>query len=263
LRALFVKQDHASPGGLVEDAFTGLGYDVAGFTVVPRERYHSPDVTAVFPDPAGYDAIVSFGAVWAVYDDAAIGTWVHDEIAFTLDAIALGVPVLGICFGGQLLAAALGGQVTRAPAPEIGWTVLETDDPGLIDAGPWFQWHFDRFTLPAGIPVLARTSLASQAFAVGRSLGLQFHPEVTPSVLECWLDNGGAAELVAQRIDAGELLALTRRLAGASADRTRELVRRFVANVANAPLVSRGARGGSSHPELTEPPNATVVTRLP
>jgi GMP synthase-like glutamine amidotransferase len=248
LRALFVKQDHASPGGLVQDAFTGLGYDVAEFIVVPRERYHSPDVTVAFPDPAGYDAIVAFGAVWAVYDDAAIGTWVHDEIAFTRDAIALGVPVLGICFGGQLLAAAAGGQVTRAPAPEIGWTVLETDDPGLIDAGPWFQWHFDRFTLPAGIPVLARTALASQAFTVGRSLGLQFHPEVTPCVLECWLDNGGTAELAAQRIDAGELLARSRQLAGVSAVRTRELVRRFVANVANAPVT---------------PANATVVTRLP
>jgi GMP synthase-like glutamine amidotransferase len=248
LRALFVKQDHASPGGLIEEGFSGLGYDVAEFTVVPAERYHSPDVTVTFPDPAGYDAIVAFGAVWGVYDDAAIGTWVHDEIGFTRDAIALGVPVLGICFGGQLLAAALGGQVSRAPAPEIGWTLVESDDPGLIDAGPWFQWHFDRFTLPAGIPVLARTALANQAFAAGRCLGVQFHPELTPSVLECWLDNGGGAELAAQRIDAAELMARTRLLAGASATRAHELVRRFVTNVANAPVTAA---------------NATVVTRAP
>ena len=115
MRALFVKQDHNSPSGLVGDAFAELGYDITELTVVPRERYHSPDVTACFPDPAGYDAIVAFGAVWAVYDDAAIGTWIHDEIAFTRAAMAAGVPVLGICFGGQMLAAAAGGRVERAP----------------------------------------------------------------------------------------------------------------------------------------------------
>src|SRR5262249_58129191 len=52
VRVLFVKQDHASPGGLIAEAFTGLGYDVSEFTVVPRARYHSPGVTVVFPDPS-------------------------------------------------------------------------------------------------------------------------------------------------------------------------------------------------------------------
>jgi GMP synthase-like glutamine amidotransferase len=237
VRVLFVKQDHASPGGLVGEAFTGLGYDVSEFTVVPRERYHSPDVTVTFPDPLAYDAIVAFGAAWAVYDVAAIGSWIGDEIAFTRQAIAGGVPVLGICFGGQMLAAALGGQVTGASQPEIGWNVIESDEPGLIDPGPWFQWHSDRFELPAGIPVLARTALANQAFTAGRSLGLQFHPELTPSVLECWLDVG-EAQLTAQGIDAAALLAQTRSLTGAAAIRTRELVRRFLRNVATARAVA-------------------------
>ncbi len=238
MRVLFVKQDHASPGGLVGDAFAGLGYDVSEFTVVPRERYHSPAVTVEFPDPAGYDAIVAFGAAWAVYDDAAIGTWVHDEIAFTRAALGLGVPVLGICFGGQLLAAAAGGAVTRAPAPEIGWSVIDTAGTGLIDPGPWFQWHCDRFTVPAGVPVLARTALANQAFVCGRALGLQFHPEVTDEVLQCWLDNGGSAGLAAAGVDADALLAQTRRLQGAAAGRARELVRRFVRDVAAAPVTA-------------------------
>jgi GMP synthase-like glutamine amidotransferase len=237
MRALFVKQDHASPSGLVGEAFTDLGYDVSEFTVVPAGRYHSPDVTVTFPDPAGYDAIVAFGAVWSVNDDAAIGTWIGDEIAFTRNAIGFGVPVLGICFGGQLLAAAVGGQVTRAPRPEIGWTVVDSDDAALIDPGPWFQWHFDRFTPPAGVAVIAATALANQAFTVGRSLGLQFHPELTPAVLECWLDNGGGGELAGQNIDAAELMAQTRRLAGVTAPRAHELVRRFTRRVATAPAV--------------------------
>jgi GMP synthase-like glutamine amidotransferase len=236
VRALFIKQDHASPSGLVGDAFTELGYGVCEFTVVPAERYHSPDVTVTFPDPAGYDAIVAFGAAWAVYDQAAIGTWIEDEIAFTRSALAAGVPVLGICFGGQMLAAAIGGQVTRAPRPEIGWTVVSSDVPGLIDAGPWFEWHFDRFSLPGGIRAIARTALADQAFTVGRALGLQFHPEVTTEVLECWLDAGGSAELAAAGVDTADLMAQTRRQARSAAPRARELVRRFTRSVATAQM---------------------------
>jgi GMP synthase-like glutamine amidotransferase len=238
MRVLFIKQDHVSPSGLVGDAFTGLGYDVSEFTVVPRERYHSPGVTVAFPDPLAYDAIVAFGAVWAVYDVDAIGSWIDDEIAFTRQAIAGGVPVLGICFGGQMLATALGGQVMRASRPEIGWNVIESSEPDLIDPGPWFQWHFDRFELPADVPVLARTALANQAFAAGRSLGLQFHPELTPSVLECWFDVGGEAKLAAQGIDTAALRAQTRSLAADAAARTHELVRRFARNVATAKVAA-------------------------
>jgi GMP synthase-like glutamine amidotransferase len=236
VRVLFVKQDHASPAGLVGAAFASLGYDVSEFTVVPASRFDRPDVTAVFPDPAAYDAIVFFGAVWSVYDEAAIGTWIGDEIAFARSAHGLGVPLLGICFGGQMLAAAAGGSVSRAPVPEIGWLPVETAALGLIDAGPWFPWHFDRFTVPSGVPVLARTAAADQAFRVGRTLGLQFHPELTTSVLECWLDNGGTGQLAAAGVDASVLAARTRSLAGVSAVRARELVRRFVTDVTTAPL---------------------------
>ena len=237
MRVLFVKQDHASPAGFVGSAFTDLGYDVSEFTVVPESRYDSPDVTAVFPDPGGYDAIVFFGSAWSVYDEDTVGSWIGEEIAVARSAMDLGVPVLGICFGGQLLAAAVGGSVSRAPAPEIGWSMVDTSIPGLIDAGPWFQWHFDRFTVPAGVPVLARSALADQAFRVGRTLGLQFHPELTSAVLECWLDNGGAGQLAASGVDAGALLQQTRSLESVSALRAHELVRRFVTDVTTGPVV--------------------------
>jgi GMP synthase-like glutamine amidotransferase len=240
MRVLFVYQNHSSPPGLVGDAFASLGYDVSEFTVVPRERQHAPQVSVTFPDPSGYDAIVAFGAGWAVYDEAAVGTWIHDEIAFTRQAVAAGVPVLGICFGGQMLAAALGGSVARASSPEIGWYSIDSSDPGLIDPGPWFQWHSDRFTVPAGARTLARTGLADQAFLSGRALGLQFHPELTSSVLTTWIygdgDSDGAAKLIAQGIDVDELLARTRAIEGEAAPRAHELVRRFVRDVATAPV---------------------------
>ncbi len=237
MRALFVKQDHNSPSGHVGDAFAELGYDIAELTVVPRERYHSPDVTVSFPDPARYDAIVAFGAAWAVYDDAAIGTWIHDEIAFTRAALAAGVPVLGICFGGQMLAAAVGGRVARGPAHEIGWTSIRTQSPDLIPGGPWFEWHFDRFELPAGVPAIATTPLANQAFTVGRSLGLQFHPEVTESVLAAWLaQDDGAQSLASLGIDVELLLAQTRDQEAGAGQRARQLVRGFARHVATRPV---------------------------
>jgi GMP synthase-like glutamine amidotransferase len=242
VQALFVKQDHNSPSGLVGDAFTELGYDITELTVVPRERFHSPDVTVSFPDPARYDAVVAFGAVWAVYDDTAIGTWIHDEIAFTRAAMAAGVPVLGICFGGQMLAAAVGGRVERAPAPEIGWTSIQTQSPGLIPGGPWFEWHFDRFELPSGVTALATTPLANQAFTVGRSRGLPVPPEVTGSVLAAWLsEGGGEQELASQGIDTEPLLARTRDEQAAAWPRAQQLVRGFARDVATRPAVVPGS----------------------
>lgn len=126
MRVLFVQQDHMSPTGPVGEAFTDHGFDVQEFMVVPEEHFHEPSVTAAFPDPLAFDAIVPMGAAWSVYDHDRIGTWIGDELDFLRRAHGAGVPVLGICFGGQALAAALGGMVVRAGRPEIGWTTVET-----------------------------------------------------------------------------------------------------------------------------------------
>jgi GMP synthase-like glutamine amidotransferase len=230
-------QDHSSPGGLIGDAFAAAGCDVSEMVVVPEERYHSPDVAATFPSPSEYDAVVFFGAIWSVYDTATI-PWVSDEIGYARSLISLGVPALGICFGGQLLAAAVGGRVERAPIAEIGWLSVASDtsaEPGLIDAGPWLSWHFDRFTVPAHVPVVARTALANQAFVSGRTLGLQFHPEVTDVVLEAWLRSDDAARLTESGVDPQALIEQSRTLADGAAARAHGLVRRFVFDVARRP----------------------------
>ena len=242
MRVLFVKQDASSPDGLIGDAFAAAGCDVSELVVVPRERFHSPDVAVAFPAAPAYDAVVFFGAIWSVYDAATI-PWIADEIRYARSLIELGVPALGICFGGQMLAAAVGGQVERAPIPEVGWLSVAADSsagPGLggtplIDAGPWLAWHFDRFTVPAHVPVVARTALASQAFVSGRTLGLQFHPEVTDSVLAAWLGSGGDDQVAELGIDPQALIEQARTLADGAAARAHALVRRFVLDVARRP----------------------------
>ncbi len=167
------------------------------------------------------------GAPWSVYDHEKIGTWIRDEIDFLRTAHEARVPVLGICFGGQALAAALGGAVIPSEHPEVGWTTVDSDDVSLVEPGPWFQWHGDRWVLPEGVSALARTDLADQAFVVNRSMGLQFHPELTPAMLEGWLGNGGDLHAISLGVDPAMLRSETG--AGAGVRRAgRALVNRFL-----------------------------------
>jgi GMP synthase-like glutamine amidotransferase len=118
---------------------------------------------------------------------ASRDAWIAPQLRYLAAAHDAGVPVLGICFGAQALAAALGGTVSRAPETEIGWIDVAGDN-GF--GGPWFTGHEDVFTLPPGAGELARAASGPQAFAVGASVGLQFHPEVTQAIVDEWLAGG-------------------------------------------------------------------------
>jgi GMP synthase-like glutamine amidotransferase len=123
------------------------------------------------------------------------------ELDYVAQAVERGIPVLGLCYGGQLLASVLGARIERAPEPELGWVRIESEDPALIPEGPWLQWHYDRFTLPPGARELARSPRAIQAFVHGTHLGVQFHPESTIEIVREW------ARLDAERVPGGERLA--------------------------------------------------------
>ena len=99
----------------------------------------------------------------------SLGSWTELELIGA--AVEKDVPVLGLCFGGEVLSAVLGGRVERAPVPELGWREIETDDPDAIPAGPWLEWHYERFTTPPGAVEVARTADAVQAFRLGPHLG--------------------------------------------------------------------------------------------
>jgi GMP synthase-like glutamine amidotransferase len=136
------------------------------------------------PDPGDYAFIASLGHTRGPgeTDDPAVAA----ELELMRTAVARDVPVLGLCYGGEALAAVLGARVERAPVPELGWREIETDDPDLIPPGPWLEWHFERFTTPPGATELARTADATQAFRLGPHLGVQFHPESTVDIVEGW-----------------------------------------------------------------------------
>jgi GMP synthase-like glutamine amidotransferase len=237
-KVLFLVNEHLATEALLGEAFTESGFDVDTFEVVPAERIDSPAIDVTFPDPTGYDVIVPLGARWAVYDEALQRTWVADETKMVREAADAGVALLGVCFGGQLLANAFGGSVARSQLPEIGWHHVDTNRPELVPAGPWFQWHFDSWTLPPGATEIARTANASQAFVLGRALALQFHPEIDLNLLDMWLDDDRDGDVVGAGLSHDELRQRTTELADDAATRIRGLVRGFLTHVARQPCPS-------------------------
>ncbi|WP_273735173.1 type 1 glutamine amidotransferase [Mycolicibacterium septicum] len=233
-KVLFLRNDRTATEAMLADVFSGCGFDIDTFDVVSPERDDNPAGEVTFPDPADYDVIVPLGARWAVYDEPLVSSWVGAEMAMVRRAVESGVGVLGVCFGGQLIAQALGGSVSRSPAPEVGWYDVVTEDEGLVPGGRWFQWHFDRWTLPPGAIEIARTPDASQAFVLGTALALQFHPELDSELLEVWLahDRDGDAAGIGRTHD--ELRLQTKELTEDAAARLTTLVRSFLNRVVRA-----------------------------
>jgi GMP synthase-like glutamine amidotransferase len=143
------------------------------------------DGAAELPAPNTFDVVVSLGSEWSVYWPHVAAHVAREEVLLRA-AVQARTPVLGICFGAQILAHALGGTVERAPDAEVGWYRVDSDVPDLLPPGPYVQWHWDRFRVPPGGHELARSAAGPQAFATGSALGVQFHPEATPAVLRRW-----------------------------------------------------------------------------
>lgn len=221
-RALFLQHEVLGTPGLIGERAAERGFEVVSVMV--------PDETRL-PDPTAFDLVVSLGS-----SDSATDThvpWVAQESALLRAAIARDVPVLGICFGGQMLAHALGAAVRKGPHPEIGWFAIETSVPDLIPAGPWLQWHYEVFDVPAGATEIARSPAGPQAFTHGPHLGLQFHPELTADMLHGWVRES-AKELSRAGVDVAGIVADTARHAERARQAARQLFDAFHARATGA-----------------------------
>jgi GMP synthase-like glutamine amidotransferase len=152
---------------------------------------------AVPGDPLAFSGVAFMGGPMSANDDLA---WIPSVLGLIRSAIDADVPMVGHCLGGQLMAKALGGIVTRNLTKEIGWGEITLDGSagarewfGPANRVPAFQWHGDTFSTPPGAANLASSSYcAHQAFALGRHLGMQFHLEMTAVLVECWCETGRA-----------------------------------------------------------------------
>jgi GMP synthase-like glutamine amidotransferase len=175
MKGLVLQHGEAGPPGLLGDwaAARGIAIDV-----------HRVDLGEPFPALNGQRFVASLGSRHNPADTHV--PTVAAELDFLADAVARDIPVLGLCFGGQMLATILGGSVERAPRPELGWHTIESRGPEVVPEGPWLLWHYERFTLPPGADQLAQSPDAVQAYALGRHLGVQFHPESTIEIVSAW-----------------------------------------------------------------------------
>lgn len=152
---------------------------------------------AVPDSSAAFSGLAFMGGPMSANDELA---WTQPVLALMRDAVARGVPVIGHCLGGQMLARALGGKVSRNPVKEIGWNPVQVEGTPL--AREWFgsdvsefttfQWHGDTFTIPpGGERILTGPHCANQAYVVdGRHLGMQCHVEMTREMIASWIGSG-------------------------------------------------------------------------
>lgn len=169
-------------------------------------------------DLTGFNALIMLGGPMNVYEEEAY-PYLKQLEQLIKEAVRKGLPVLGACLGGQLIAKALGAPVTCSPVQEIGWYRMRLTAAGarspffneLPEKFPVFQWHGDTFALPGSASRLAATDdCVNQAFSLEPCvLAVQFHLEITPAIINEWgrewaediedfLGPGGAAKLEAE-----------------------------------------------------------------
>ncbi len=233
MRALFLAHDPGSRPGMVGDALARRGFDVE--VLAMARAIDDGAWNGRFPPVDAADLLVPLGAIFSLNDRSQVGGWIDAELKLLRDADRQGVPVLGICFGGQALAAAHAGEVVPAETAQIGWSTVETDAPSLVPSGPWMQWHTDRFVVPPAATELARDASCSQAFVLRRNLGVQFHPEVDEAGIAHWLELAGPdgeAAAHAAGTSAEQLLADARANAEQASRGVETLVDAFLTEVA-------------------------------
>lgn len=174
------------------------------------------------PDWRAFDAILAMGGPMSANDEHEL-PWLAAEKRYIAEAVRAGLPFFGACLGAQLLAASLGARVYMGPAPEVGLLPVTLTDEASADpvlAGTprellTLQWHNDAFELPDGAVHLASSPLyPNQAFRWRRAYGLQFHLEVSPSMVKDWARVPVYAESLERVQGPGALASLVEELAG-------------------------------------------------
>ena len=122
--------------------------------------------------------------------------WLADEISIIQEAVAKDIPLMGVCFGAQLISKALGAEVSTAEHMETGWHRIVADTSKLAsnqrlnlkESFEAFEWHEDTFSIPDGaIPIFKGSGIENQGYLYAKALAMQFHLEMTEHMVKEWL----------------------------------------------------------------------------
>jgi GMP synthase-like glutamine amidotransferase len=179
--------------------FRHIACEGPGYLAEVLERHNVPaqliriDAGDRIPDSLqDCSGLVFMGGSMSVNDPLP---WIEQELELISKARAIDMPVLGHCLGGQLISKALGGEVTANPVKEIGWHPVRSSNTacaarwlaGLADQNTLFHWHGETFSIPNGAElILENDNCAHQAFAIGNTLALQCHVEMTAAMVREW-----------------------------------------------------------------------------
>jgi GMP synthase (glutamine-hydrolysing) len=229
-RVLVVEHQESCPPALFGDWLAGAGAEL---------HVARPYLGDDLPEPTTYDAVLVLGGEMGANDDDTV-TWLGPLKAGIRSAVAAGVPLLGICLGHQLVAAALGGRVEPNPGGQtvglqrLGWTEHAAEDPlfaGASGEERCVHWNGDVVTAaPEGTTVLASApdgTLQAARFAPA-AWGIQAHPEVDVEVCRRWAEVDREDHL-ARGVDQDALLATVEQAAAELAGHWRPLAERFAA----------------------------------
>ena len=161
---------------------------------VPYERIRHEQGESIPEAIHSLSGLVFLGSPNSVNDSLS---WIQEEITLIQSALLVDMPVLGICFGAQLIAKALGARVIPASSMQIGWHPIRFtqrghalfDDTGLADHFLAFEWHGDTFSFPEdATPVFTGECIERQGFVFKNCLAVQFHPEITEVMIHEWIN---------------------------------------------------------------------------
>lgn len=177
----------------------------------------------------------SFSGLVVLGSDASVNDpelWIEQELRLTKDAIACDIPVLGHCFGGQLMARALGANVQKSVTPNIGWSKLHLTPAGRqifgnVQQVHAFNWHYETFGIPQGAKrTLFGEHCLNKGFVFGRHMAFQGHLEVTDEIVHGWC--------LAHRVELA-------RACGPAVQREREILACIPERVAAVHIAARSA----------------------
>ena len=189
MKLTILRNDPQVPAGHLERVARARGVDVEIVKL---------DEGAAFPSMYEVEAVAVLGGEMGAYDGHRF-PYLETEKRFLSDAVATGIPVLGVCLGCQLLAYALGGRAYLGERPEVRFGSLEsTERDPVVDhltPGPVLTFHRDTWDVPDGGRLVARSDRYPQAFRFGTALGVQPHPEVDAQIVTSWLEHEDGVRL--------------------------------------------------------------------